>query len=62
MGAAAVITRTYTPLAFKPATERWLVLVLSTIVASVWLFVIPLELLLHERGSGAVTVPAEPRR
>ena len=62
MGAAAVITRTYTPLAFKPATERWLVLALATIVAAVWLVVIPLELVLHARGSGAVPAPAETRR
>ena len=48
MSAATFVTRTYTPLAFRETTERWLVAVLATVVAVVWCFVIPLEIVLHE--------------
>ena len=40
------ITRSYTALAFREATERWLVATLATLVAALWLFVLPLEILL----------------
>ena len=51
MSTVTLATRSYTPLAFRGATERWLVATLCTVVAVTWCFVIPLEILLH--GSGA---------
>ena len=61
MSAATFVTRTYTPLAFREATERWLVAVLATVVAVLWCFVIPLEFVLHDPSTGPVA-PARPRR
>ena len=68
MSAATFVTRTYTPLAFRETTERWLVAVLATVVAVVWCFVIPLEIVLHDPSAGPVAArtaqrrPAEPER
>jgi hypothetical protein len=45
---ATLVNHTYTPLAFRPETERWLVAVLASLVAVVWCFVIPLEIVLHD--------------
>ena len=55
MSAATFVTRTYTPLALRETTERRLVAVLATVVAVVWCFVIPLELVLHDPGAGPVS-------
>jgi hypothetical protein len=64
MSATTFATRSYTPLAFREETERWIVLTLASIVAVVYLFVIPLEIVMHERGSRAaakITPPAKTR-
>ena len=44
---AAVATRTYTPLALRDTTERWLIATLVAFVAVLWCFVLPLEFVLH---------------
>ena len=49
MSALSIATRSYTPLAFRGATERWVVATLCTVVAVTWCFVIPLEFLLGSR-------------
>jgi hypothetical protein len=43
---ATVATRTYTPLALRDTTERWLVAMLVAFVAALWCVVIPLEVAL----------------
>jgi hypothetical protein len=43
---ATVATRTYTPLALRAPAERWVVALLATLVAAVWCFVLPLEIVL----------------
>ena len=43
---ATVATRTYTPLALRDSTERWLVAMLVALVAALWCVVIPLEVAL----------------
>ena len=58
MATATFVTRTYTPLAFREATERRLVAALAVVVAVVWCFVLPLELVLHDSGSPAVGATA----
>jgi hypothetical protein len=61
MSAATFVTRTYTPLAFRETTERCLVAALAATVAVVWVFVIPLELVLHDPSTEPVAAqPAEP--
>ena len=47
MTALALATRSYTPLAFRPAVERWVVAGLAAVAAALWLFVIPLEFALY---------------
>jgi hypothetical protein len=47
MGAATVTTRVSTPFASARAGDGWAVILLSAIVAVVWLGVLPLELALH---------------
>ena len=59
MSAATFVTRTYTPLAFREETERWLIATLAVIVAVVWCCVIPLEIVLH--GSSAPQTQAAGR-
>ena len=44
---ATVVTRTYTPLALRDATERWLIAMLVMFVAALWCVVLPLEFVLH---------------
>ena len=61
MSAVTFVTRMYTPLAFRETTERWLEAALAAIVAVVWVFVIPLELVLHDPSTGPVAAhTAEP--
>ena len=43
---ATVATRTYTPLALREPAERWIVALLTALVAAVWCFVLPLEIVL----------------
>ena len=40
----SVLLRSYTPLAFRPQTERRLVLVLGSFASIIWLLVIPIEI------------------
>jgi hypothetical protein len=47
MSALALATRSFTPLAFRPAVERWVVAALSAVAVALWLFVIPLEFVLY---------------
>ena len=47
MSAATLVTRVYTPLAFRQATERRVVAALAGIDAALWCIVIPLEFVLH---------------
>jgi hypothetical protein len=47
MTAFAIATRTFTPLAFRPAVERWLVSGLTVCAIALWLLVIPLEFALY---------------
>jgi hypothetical protein len=58
MSAVTSVTRWYTPLAFREATERRVVAALAAVCAVVWLVVIPLELVLHARANDPVT-PAQ---
>jgi len=44
---ATVVTRTYTPLALRDTSERWLIAILVAFVAVLWCFVLPLEFVLH---------------
>ena len=44
---ATVATRTYTPLALRDTTERWLIAMLVAFVSVLWCFVLPLEFVLH---------------
>jgi hypothetical protein len=60
MSAATFVTRWYTPLAFREATERRVVAALAAVCAVVWLVVIPLELVLHDRASRPVGPQAQP--
>lgn len=49
------------PLAFQESTERWIVGGLAAVVAVLWCFVIPLELVLHDSGgpvASQATAPA----
>ena len=63
MSAATFVTRTYTPLAFRESTERWLVASSRRSSPSLWCVVIPLEIVLHESGRGAAaTQIAKARR
>jgi hypothetical protein len=57
VSAGTFVTRTYTPLAFRETTERWLIAALATMVAVLWLFVIPLEIVLHDSASPAAATP-----
>jgi hypothetical protein len=61
MNVSAQLTRSYTPLAFREQTERWVVFTLAFIVAVVWLVVIPLEIVLYERNRPD-SPPAAPAR
>jgi hypothetical protein len=45
--ALALATRSFTPLAFRPAVERWIVAGLTVLAIALWLVVIPLELVLY---------------
>jgi hypothetical protein len=47
MTALALATRSFTPLAFRPSVERWVVACLSTVAVALWLFVIPLEFVVY---------------
>jgi len=47
MSATTLLNRSYTPLVFREATERRVIVVLAAICAVVWLLVIPLEFALH---------------
>ena len=60
MSVATFANRVYTPLAFREETERWVVGVLATIVAVVWVVVIPLELVMHEHGNAQVAAQPKP--
>jgi hypothetical protein len=44
MTALALATRSFTPLAFRPAIERRVVACLAAVAVALWLFVTPLEL------------------
>jgi len=57
---ATFATRSYTPLAFREETERWIVAAPATIVPVVYVFVIPLEIVMHERGGRTVAKPTLP--
>ena len=60
MTAASLATRTFTPLAFRESTERWVIGVLATVVAVLWCFVIPLEIVLHDSGGPVGSQTAVP--
>ena len=60
MSTVTFATRTYTPLAFREETERRIVATLVVIVAIVYVFVIPLEIVMHERGNQAVVAKPPP--
>ena len=60
MSAVTLATRTFTPLAFRESTERWVVGVLATVVAVLWCFVIPLEVVLHDSGAPVASETAAP--
>ena len=47
MTALALATRSFTPLAFRPSVERWVVAGLSMVAVALWLFVIPLEFVIY---------------
>ena len=62
MSTISLATRSYTPLAFREETERWVVATLATIVAVLYVFVIPLEIVMHERGNQAVVAKTPPAK
>jgi hypothetical protein len=47
MTALALATRSFTPLSFRPAVERWVVAALAVAATTLWLIVIPLEFVLY---------------
>jgi hypothetical protein len=47
MTALALATRSFTPLAFRPAVERRVVAALTVVAIALWLVVIPLEFALY---------------
>lgn len=47
MTALALATRSFTPLAFRPAVERRVVTCLTVVAIALWLVVIPLEFALY---------------
>jgi hypothetical protein len=54
MSALALATRRFTPLAFRRDVERRLVVALAVVATTLWVVVLPLEIVLKVRyGTGA---------